>query len=155
MMIRDTGIRNERELYRMCVENLDWENRVIFVPDSKTEEGRRRVPMSNRAFDILKVRCRTRREGWVFPSKRANAGHLTTMANKFREAKRKAGLAEELVLYCGRHEYGTRILKRTSNLAAVMRTMGHRDVKRQCNQHPELEIVCAALDQDAALEKCG
>jgi hypothetical protein len=28
----------------MRVENLDWETRVIFVPDSKTEEGRRRVP---------------------------------------------------------------------------------------------------------------
>jgi len=34
----------ERKLHRMRVENLDWETRVIFVPDSKTEEGRRRVP---------------------------------------------------------------------------------------------------------------
>jgi hypothetical protein len=25
----------------MQVENLDWQNRVIFVPDSKTAEGRR------------------------------------------------------------------------------------------------------------------
>jgi integrase len=156
ILMRDTGMRNERELYRMCIENLDWETRVIFVPDSKTEEGRRRVPMSNRAFDILKVRCGTRREGWVFPSKRAKSGHLTTMANKFREARRRAGLPEELVLYCGRHDYGTRILKRTGNLAAVMRTMGHRDVKTAMQyQHPELEIVRAALDQDAALEKWG
>jgi len=44
--MRDTGMRNERAL-RMRIENLDWETRVIFVPDSKTEEGRRRVPMSN------------------------------------------------------------------------------------------------------------
>ena len=41
-LMRDTGMRNERELYRMCIENLDWASRVIFVPDSKTEEGRRR-----------------------------------------------------------------------------------------------------------------
>jgi integrase len=149
-LMRDTGMRNERELYRMRIENLDWEGRVIFVPDSKTEEGRRRVPMSNRAFEILKARCGTRREGWVFPSKRAKSGHLTTMANKFRQARRKAGLPEDLVLYCGRHDYGTRILKRTGNLAAVMRTMGHRDVKTAMQyQHPELEIVRAALDQDA------
>jgi len=147
--MRDTGMRNERELYRMRIENLDWEGRVIFVPDSKTEEGRRRVPMSSRAFEILKARCGTRREGWVFPSKRAKSGQLTTMANRFREARRKAGLPEDLVLYCGRHDYGTRILKRTGNLAAVMRTMGHRDVKTAMQyQHPELEIVRAALDQD-------
>lgn len=62
---------------------------MIFVPDSKTPEGRRLVPMS----------------------------------------------------------YGTRVLMRTGNLAAVMRTMGHRDVKTAMHyQHPELEIVRAALD---------
>jgi integrase len=46
VLMRDTGMRNERELYRMRIENLDWENRLIFVPDSKTAEGRRLVPMS-------------------------------------------------------------------------------------------------------------
>ena len=154
ILMRDTGMRNERELYRMRIENLDWETRVIFVPDSKTEEGRRRVPMSNRVFDVLKQRCEGRREGWVFPSKRAKSAHLTTMAKRFREARVKAGLPEDLVLYCGRHDYGTRILKRTGNLAAVMRTMGHKDVKTAMQyQHPELEIVRAALDQDIAVEK--
>jgi integrase len=154
ILMRDTGMRNERELYRMRIENLDWETRVIFVPDSKTEEGRRRVPMSNRVFDVLKQRCGEKREGWVFPSKRAESAHLTTMAKRFREARVKAGLPEDLVLYCGRHDYGTRILKRTGNLAAVMRTMGHRDVKTAMQyQHPELEIVRAALDQDTTVEK--
>lgn len=54
-----------------------------------------------------------------------------------------------------RHDYGTtRILKRTGNLAAVMRTMGHKDVKTAMQyQHPELEIVRAALDQDTTVEK--
>jgi hypothetical protein len=33
MLMRDTGMRNERELFRMRIENLDWNNRVIFVPD--------------------------------------------------------------------------------------------------------------------------
>jgi hypothetical protein len=97
ILMRDTGMRNERELYPMRIENLDWEGRVIFVPDSKTEEGRRRVPMSNRAFDILNARSGTKREGWVFPSKRAESAHLTTMAKRFREARRKAGLPEDLV----------------------------------------------------------
>jgi integrase len=139
--------------YRMRIENLDWDTRVIFVPDSKTEEGRRRVPMSNRVFSVLRERCGARREGWVFPSKRAESAHLTTMAKRFREARAKAGLPEDLVLYCGRHDFGTRILKNTGNLAVVMRTMGHKDVKTAMQyQHPELEIVRAALDHDAAAE---
>src|SRR3984957_9477912 len=68
--------------------------------------------------------------------------------------KESKWLPEDLVLYCGRHDYGTRILKRTGNLAAVMRTMGHRDVKTAMQyQHPELKIVPAALDQDTTVEK--
>ena len=147
ILMRDTGMRNERELFRMSVENLDWQNRVIFVPDSKTAEGRRLVPMSGRVFEILQRRCNSRQEGWVFPSKRSASGHLRSICNLFRKARNNAGLPKELVLYCARHDYGTRVLMRTGNLAAVMRTMGHRDVKTAMHyQHPELEIVRAALD---------
>jgi integrase len=147
ILMRDTGMRNERELFRMRIENLDWQNRVIFVPDSKTAEGRRLVPMSGRVFEILRIRCNARPEGWVFPSKRSASGHLKSICNLFRKARNKAGLPKELVLYCARHDYGTRVLMRTGNLAAVMRTMGHRDVKTAMHyQHPELETVRAALD---------
>ena len=113
----------------------------------KTAEGRRLVPMSGRVFEILRNRCDARQEGWVFPSKRSASGHLRSICNLFRKARNKAGLPKELVLYCARHDYGTRVLMRTGNLAAVMRTMGHRDVKTAMHyQHPELEIVRAALD---------
>lgn len=71
ILMRDTGMRNQRALYRMRIENLDWQNRVIFVPDSKTAEGRRLVPMSRRVSDLLHARCGTRSEGWVFPCNRA------------------------------------------------------------------------------------
>ena len=147
ILMRDTGMRNERELFQMRIENLDWQSRVIFVPDSKTQEGRRLVPMSGRVFEILWDRCRARQEGWVFPSKRSASGHLRSICNLFRKARNIANLPKELVLYCARHDYGTRVLTRTGNLAAVMRTMGHRDVKTAMRyQHPELEVVRAALD---------
>jgi site-specific recombinase XerD len=148
LLVRDTGMRNERELYRMRIEHLDWSSKVIFVPDSKTPDGRRTIPMSDRAFGILSSLSNHRRSGWVFPSKRAASGHLTTVGKLFRQARAKAGLPEKLVLYCGRHDYGTRVLRRTGNLAAVMRTMGHRDVKTAMQyQHPELDIVRNALNQ--------
>lgn len=134
-------------LFRMRIENFSWEHRVIFVPDSKTPEGRRLVPMSQRVFEILARRCGRRNDGWVFPSERSRSGHLQSVCNLFRQARTEAGLPKELVLYCARHDSGTRILTRTGNLAAVMKTMGHRDVKTAMHyQHPELEIVRAALD---------
>lgn len=151
VLMRDTGMRNQRELYRMRIENLDWDNRVIFVPDSKTAEGRRLVPMSRRVTEVLRARCGTTSEGWVFPSSRAASGHLRSIDRLFREARQHFGLSRDLVLYCARHDYGTRVLMRTGNLAAVMKTMGHRDVKTAMHyQHPELEVVRAALDYGKA-----
>ncbi len=64
------GMRNGRELYRMRIENIDWNNRVIFNPNSKTKKGRRFIPMSDRVLDILLIRRAGREEGWVFPSDR-------------------------------------------------------------------------------------
>jgi len=86
-------------------------------------------------------------------SKRSASGHLRSICNLFRKARNEAGLPKELVLYCARHDYGTRILTRTGNLAAVMKTMGHRDVKTAMHyQHPELEVVRAALDGFASTD---
>jgi len=62
------------------------------------------------------------------------------IGKQFRIARRKAQLPEDLVLYCARHDYGTRVLSHTGNLAAVMRTMGHKDVRAAMQyQHPDLD----------------
>lgn len=147
VLMRETGMRNKRELYRIRIENIDWMNKSIFIPDSKTANGRRKVPISDRAMAILSARCTGRNEGWAFPSKRSRAGHLTTVGKLFRAARDKAGLQKELVLYCSRHDCGTRVLRETVNLAAVMKTMGHKDVRTTMRyQHPELDIVRDALN---------
>lgn len=132
VLMRETGMRNERELYRVRIESIDWMNKLIFIPDSKTPSGTRRIPMSDRAVSILRARCAGRDQGWVFPSKRSVAGHLTTVGKLFRQARNKAGLPKELVLYCSRHDYGTRVLRETGNLAGVMKRMGHKMFEQQC-----------------------
>lgn len=66
ILVRDTGMRNEKELYQIRIENIDWDRRLIFVPDSKTVSGIRDVPMSDRALNLLRIRCGSRQEGWLF-----------------------------------------------------------------------------------------
>jgi len=148
ILMRDTGMRNVRELYRMRIENIDWNNRVIFNPNSKTLKGRRFIPMSDRVLDLLMVRCAGRSEGWVFPSVRKGKHIGAAFVNRqWVKARRAAGLPEDLVLYCARHDFGTYVLSRTGNLKAVMDAMGHADVKIAMNyQHPELEIVRDAIN---------
>jgi integrase len=76
---------------------------------------------------------------------------LTTVDKKFRQARKNAGLPNGLVLYCGRHDYGTRLLQATGNLALVMKAMGQTSTKAAMQyQHPELEQVRQVLNASPA-----
>jgi len=105
VILQDTGMRPD-EVFRIRIENIDWMRQIIFNPPGKTRASRRSVPISKRMFNILMVRCGEKREGWLFPSKRAAGGHLTTVAKQFREARRSrlAGrLGAVLRAPCVRH----------------------------------------------------
>src|ERR1700738_3495819 len=148
VMMRDTGMRNARELYCMRVENADFDAETIFTPDSKTESGRRFIPMSNRVKQILEARCAGRSEGWVWMS-RYKGKHIGegTVYRQWVQARQAAGLPRELVLYCARHDFGSFVLARTGNLKAVMNAMGHGDIRSaMVYQHPEGVIIRHALN---------
>lgn len=148
VVMRDTGLRNARELYRMRVENLDFNAGTIFTPDSKTECGRRFIPMSERVRAILEVRSAGRMDGWVWQSRRKGKHIGAAMVNRrWVRAREAAGLPKNLVLYCARHDYGSFVLSKTGNLKAVMNAMGHGDVKSaMVYQHPDVDIVRDALN---------
>ena len=57
VVMRNTGMRNAREFYFMRVENVDFDAGTIITPDSKTQSGRRFIPMSSRVKQILEARC--------------------------------------------------------------------------------------------------
>lgn len=143
VVMRDTGMRNARELYRMRVENIDYDARTITIPDSKTKSGTRPVPMTDRVGEILRARCAGRSEGWVWQS-RYRAKHIgAAMVNRqWIAARRKAGLPADLVLYCARHDYGSFVLSKTGNLKVVMDLMGQRDYRSALKyQHHEVDVA--------------
>jgi integrase len=91
------------------------------------------------------MRCAGRQEGWVFPAF-PGSGHITTIDRQFRKARTDAGLPVGLKLYCSRHDFGTEMLRRTGNIALVMRVMGQTSAKAAMQyQHPALEHVRVAL----------
>ncbi|MGA7892071.1 MAG: tyrosine-type recombinase/integrase [Candidatus Sulfotelmatobacter sp.] len=147
IVIQDTGMRPD-EVFRIRIENIDWSRRLIFNPSGKTKAARRHVPISERMLGLLLIRCSEKREGWLFPSRRAKGGHITTVAKQFRDARSKAGLPKSLVLYCARHTFGTATYGATGNLAMVMKVMGHRGTRTAMHyQHPLLDPIREAIDQ--------
>jgi integrase len=145
VITRDTGMRNHSEVCRMRWEYVNWEWFCYTNPKGKTAAAERSgIPLSDRVLDILKRRHRKQgmpAQGWVFPAK-SKPGHLTTVNNVFRKARRRAGLPEALVPYSGRHDFGTTAMAATGDPKLVGALMGHRDTKTTMRyNHPRKEQV--------------
>ena len=150
VVMQDTGLRPD-EVLKMRWEHIDWLRRTIFNPGGKTPRSRRMVAISKRVLRVLTQRRDGKAAGWVFPSPRKGSllGHFTLGAveHHFKEARQKAGLPEELVLYCARHTYATDALARTGNVAAVMDSMGHTNAQTtMIYQHQGLEQLRNAIN---------
>ncbi|AFL89424.1 site-specific recombinase XerD [Terriglobus roseus DSM 18391] len=145
MIAMDTGMRPS-EIFRMRWEDVHWEALEIFIPKSKTDAGRRRVPMSKRMQAVLLGRWTGDRCGWCFPTRSAE-GHIKSVKTAFNRARKKAGLDPRLVLYSARHTFGTYSLAATKNLPAVMQTMGHANVRSTLPyQHHGFESIRAVIE---------
>jgi integrase len=101
ILARDTGMRNQRELYRIRVENLDWDNRIIFVPDSKTAEGRKMIPMSDRVCDVVRERVEAVKDGCFHPSDRTAATSRTWDDRFARHVRRPVFLRTRCCIAAG------------------------------------------------------
>ena len=163
MVMRDMGLRPD-EAFRMRWEHVAWDKRLYFNPYGKSRKARRWIPISRRVLEALRVRLGnqsvvkgTRRTKtvvtpvqceWVFPSKRSESGHLTTVAKQFRDARGRAGLPNSLKLYGARHAFATYAVQATGNVFAVADAMGHEDLKTtRLYQHPEMDSIRDAIDQ--------
>ena len=144
------------EVFPMRIENIYWDQNRIWVPEGKTDNATRFVPMNDRMKIMLGDWCGSRREGWVFPSSRSKSGHLTTIAKGFQAARGRAGLDKKVVPYSARHTYGTYTMEKSGNAFAVSKSMGHADLKSmEPYQHQELEPLRIAINQRNRRKKFG
>ena len=155
VILQDSGMRPD-EVFPMRIENIYWDQNRIWVPEGKTDNATRFVPMSDRMKIMLRAWCGSRREGWVFPSTRSKSGHLTTIAKGFQAARGRAGLDKKVVPYSARHTYGTYTMEKSGNAFAVSKSMGHADLKSmEPYQHQELEPLRIAINQRNQRKKFG
>jgi integrase len=134
--VQDTGGRPD-EIFRLRVEDIDWEQLQIFNRYGKTKKSKRWLLISDRMVEELKLLVAGRTEGWLFVSD-SKCGHLTTVSKMFGIARKRAGLPNSVVLYSARHTFGTDVLEGTKNPAVTMDVMGHTNPKMMMRyQHPE------------------
>jgi integrase len=155
VIMMDSGMRPE-EVMRMRKEHTFWDRSVVLVPYGKSFKSKRYVPLSDRMRTLLHMR-ESSGSPWVFPSKRARCGHLTTVAKQWTATVEAVNLAlaeqklppipAALVLYCSRHTFGTDMLAEGMNLVEVSKLMGHTDVKTTMKYlHPDTSKAAAMVN---------
>jgi integrase len=147
LLMHDAGMRTG-EAVAARVENIDWLGHRLFNPGGKSKRAKRWVPLSDRLIARLKFRCHGRSEGWVFPSSKSATGHLCAPQGVFRKACREAGVPDHILLYTGRHTFGTMGVRETGNVFAVSDAMGHQDIKSmRPYQHHDTDVLRGVINQ--------
>jgi integrase len=147
LLMHDAGMRTS-EAVAARVENIDWRGKRLFNPAGKSKRAKRWVPLSDRLLARLEFRCLGRTDGWVFPSSKSSTGHLCSPQSTFRKACREAGVPDSILLYTGRHTFGTLGVRETGNVFAVSDAMGHQDIKSmRPYQHHDTDVLRGSINQ--------
>src|SRR5207244_3161921 len=108
-IITETGLRIYKELAPMRKDQVDPQNAVVWIPDSKTSNGVAEVPLTSLAIEAFKSQMAISGEGpFLFPSNRIPSGHQTTFKTVWRRTLRRAKIPY-FRIYDLRSTYATRL----------------------------------------------
>jgi integrase len=143
-ILLDCGLRPE-ESFRLRWQYVHED--VLHIPFGKTENARRRIPLTQRAAALLSMRRCTHSEEWVFPAP-TRTGHIekSSLRKQHRKAIALAKL-EPFNLYTLRHTCLTRWAAYMDPYTLAY-LAGHSDfstTKRYV--HPQADTVRSAMER--------
>ena len=109
-IISEMGLRPYKELMPMRKDEVDLENRLVHIPDSKTPNGEGDMPMTELAWHAFKDQIEEAKgSDYLFPSpKKGRKPHITNLRKVWAATLKKAGVPY-FSLYELRHTFATRL----------------------------------------------
>jgi integrase len=108
-IVTETGLRIYKELTPMKKDQLDLDNRTVWIPDSKTPNGVAEVPLTEIAADAFRRQLALAGPGeYLFPSDVNPDGHHKTFKTTWHATLRRAGV-RYFRIYDLRSTYATRL----------------------------------------------
>ena len=107
----EMGLRPYRELILMRKEQVDLQNGIVHLPDSKTVNGIADMPMTNRVREAFASQMKQSGDSdYLFPSPRMESPkpHISTVRTLWNRTLQRAGLPH-FSLYELRHTFATRL----------------------------------------------
>jgi integrase len=109
LIITETGLRVYKKLMPMKKEQVDLENAVAWIPDSKTPNGIAEVPLTDLASEAFREQIRISGSGhWLFPNYQSSTGHQKSLKTVWRLTLRRAKVPY-FRIYDLRSTYATRL----------------------------------------------
>ena len=108
-IITETGLRIYKELIPMRKDQVDLQNAVVWIPDSKTPNGTAEVPLTSLAIEAFNNQVAISGEGpYLFPSDLNPTGHLKKLKTVWTRTLRRAKIPY-FRIYDLRSAYATRL----------------------------------------------
>lgn len=108
-IITETGLRIYKELMPIRREQLDLENAVLWIPDSKTPNGEADVPLTPLAVQAFRDQLRlSPLSPYLFPSDESPSGHQKSVKKVWRLTLKRAKIPY-FRIYDLRSTYATRL----------------------------------------------
>ena len=107
----EMGLRPYRELIPMRKKQVDLQNGIVHLPDSKTVNGIADMPMTDRVREAFASQMKQSGDSdYLFPSPKINSSkpHITTVRKLWNRTLQRAGLPH-FSLYELRHTFATRL----------------------------------------------
>ena len=140
VIMLNTGMR-PKEVYATREEDAHKEH--IFIPRGKTRFARRSIPLTDKAREVLSVRKREAKNGWLFPHRTDPERHMVAFKS-FADLARSIGL--DFRLYDLRHTFGSRAVMAGVDLPTLKELMGHSTITMTMRYiHPTPEHKIEAL----------
>jgi len=149
------------EIFSMVPKHIDFENKVLNVPDSKTNKPRK-IPINKTLEKALQSALEVTRGPWVFSNSQGD--RIKHLKNGFWKAVERAGLSRTIDgkkirfrFHDLRHTFGSRLGQKGYDLKSIMEIMGHSTPKVALRyQHPTDEHkreMVNSLDKIMSQEK--
>jgi integrase len=108
-IITETGLRVYKELTAMKKDQVDLENAVVWILDSKTPNGVAEAPLTRLSAQAFQDQLRVADPGpYLFPSDKNSSGHQTTLKTVWHKTLRRANIPY-FRIYDLRSTYATRL----------------------------------------------
>src|SRR5262249_46093132 len=138
VIISEMGLRPYKELMPMKKSQVDLENLLVYIPDSKTPNGVGDMPMTDLAYQAVKSQIEeTPGSEYLFPrlSARGKKPYTGSLKKVWRTTLRRAGVPY-FSLYELRHTFATRLSAGgvSDHFVTQMLRQGDADVFKRYSQ---------------------